>query len=532
MVETTHIDSFTSDHLPPRDQWPEFRFALPELQYPEEMNVATVLLDGSIEAGYGDKVAVIAADHEWTYYELATQVDRIARVLTEDLGMVTGNRVLIRGFNNAKHIAIWLAIVKAGGVVVDSMPLLRERELRKYIAKARINLALCDYRLINELAPLMKGDSTIERVVCFGESELEAYMAEKPGSFKAARTLAEDVALLSFTSGTTGEPKATVHFHRDVLAMADTVARHVLKPDPDDVFTGSPPFAFTFGLGALVIFPLRFGCTTLLIEQPSPEALLDAIEHGATMMFTAPTMYRALLSQVGGRDLKRLRKCVSAGEHLPKATWEAWHEKTGIQIIDGIGATEMIHIFISAAEGEIRPGATGKVVPGYEACVLGEDFKPLPLGNTGRLAVRGPTGCRYLDDTARQANYVVNGWNVTGDIYRTDRDGYFWFVARADDMIVSSGYNIGGPEVEEALMRHPAVRECAVIGVPDTARGMVVKAVIVPTPGVKTDDQLVKQIQDFVKDEIAPYKYPRIIEFVETLPKTQTGKIRRFELRE
>lgn len=531
MTQTSHLDRFAFDHLPPRDLWPVMTFDLPELQYPEVLNAAAALLDGAVGAGFGGKVAVIGADHTWTYDQLNGQVNRIAHVLVEDLGLVPGNRVLVRGFNNAMHMAIWLAVVKAGGIVVDSMPLLRTQELRKYIARARIDLALCDQRLADALEPLLGGETTLERMVCFGGSELESLMTDKADTFDAVPTLAEDVVLLGFTSGTTGEPKATMHFHRDILAMADTAARHVIRPEPDEVFTGSPPFAFTFGLGALVIFPMRFGCTTRLIETPSPDALLDAIAAGATTLFTAPTMYRVLLERLDEVDDGSLRKCISAGEHLPLATWEAWHDRTGIGIIDGLGATEMIHIFISASGDDIRPGATGKAVPGYEACILDDDDQPLPPGATGRLAVRGPTGCRYLDDP-RQRDYVVNGWNVTGDIFRMDGDGYFWYVARADDMIISSGYNIAGPEVEEALMRHAAVLECAVVGAPDPDRGQIVKAFIVPKADVKTDDALTKDIQTFVKAEIAPYKYPRAIEFLDALPKTQTGKIQRFGLRE
>jgi 2-aminobenzoate-CoA ligase len=531
MVESAHVDSFTRDNLPPRDQWPVMTFDLPKLQYPDQLNAAAALLDSPLSAGFGDKTAVIADDHSWTYAELNAAVNRIANVLVQDLGVVPGNRVLIRGPNNAMTMAIWLAVLKAGAVAVATMPLLRAPELKKYIAKAKVALALTDYRLRDELDRAAEEAAELERIVAFGESELEDLMKDRDDSFDAVPTSAEDVALLGFTSGTTGQPKATMHFHRDVLAMADTAARHVIQPEESEVFTGSPPFAFTFGLGALVVFPMRFHCTTMLIEKPSVDALLDAIEKGATTLFTAPTMYRVLMSHLGGRNMNALRKCISAGEHLPKVTWEEWHEHTGLKIIDGLGATEMIHIFISAAGDDIRPGATGKAVPGYTACVLDENFEPLPPGSTGKLAVRGPTGCRYLDDP-RQSEYVVNGWNVTGDTYRMDEDGYFWYVARSDDMIVSAGYNIAGPEVEEALLQHAAVQECAVVGAPDEARGQVVKAYVVLKSEARSGGDLTKDLQDFVKAEIAPYKYPRIIEFVDALPKTATGKIQRFKLKE
>jgi len=384
-----------------------------------------------------------------------------------------------------------------------------------------------------ELEGAQKLAPVLQRIVTFGAGgELEERMARKSDQFAAVAMAIDDVAVLAFTSGTTGQPKATMHFHRDVLAMADTFARHVMRPEPDEIFTGSPPMAFTFGLGAVAVFPLRFGCTTVLLEQPSPEALLEAFaDHGVTTVSTAPTMYKALLDPIVARGRGTLRKCVSAGEHLPRPTCEAWYEATGLRIIDGIGSTEMTHIFISAAGADVRPGATGKVVPGYEACVLDDDFNPLPPGSTGKLAVRGPTGCRYMAD-ARQRKYVVKGWNVTGDTYHMDEDGYFWFRARSDDMIVSAGYNIAGPEVEAALSGHEAVAECAVVGSPDPARGHIVKAFVVLKPGLDPSDALVKDMQDFVKSAIAPYKYPRAVEFVTSLPKTGTGKIQRFRLRQ
>lgn len=531
MAETAHVDTFARDNLPPRDQWPVFKFDLPELQYPDRLNAADALIEGARSAGLGSKTAVIAADHTWTYDELARAVNRIANVLVDDLGIVPGNRVLIRGPNNAMFMGVWLAVLKVGAVAVSTMPLLRAPELKKYIAKARVSHALCDHRLRDELDKAKSRSPELHDVVCYGNGELEGMMDGASEDFEAVSTAVDDVALLGFTSGTTGDPKATMHFHRDVLAMTDTAARYVIRPESDEVFTGSPPFAFTFGLGAFLAFPMRFHCTVMLLEQPSPDAILDAIEDGATTLFTAPTMYRALMGKFAGRNTNRLRKCISAGEHLPKATWEEWYEHTGIRIIDGLGATELTHIFIAAAGDDIRPGATGKVVPGYEACVLDENYQPLPPGSTGYLAVCGPTGCRYLADE-RQKSYVINGWNVTGDTYRMDEDGYFWYLARADDMIISSGYNIAGPEVEEILMKHHAVLECAVIGVPDAARGQIVKAFVVVKPDVSVGAALIKELQDFVKAEIAPYKYPRAVEFLDALPKTQTGKIQRFKLKE
>jgi 2-aminobenzoate-CoA ligase len=465
----------------------------------------------------------------WTYGELLTRANQIARVLVEDLGVVPGGRVLLRGPNNPWLVACWFGVLKAGGVVVTTMPLLRAGEIRTIGEMAQIGLALCDHRFVDDLT---KAGLDSMRTVTYGGGDLDEMAAAKDGSFDDVVTANDDVALLAFTSGTTGKPKATMHFHRDVLAIADTFSKHVLKPMPDDVFTGTPPLAFTFGLGGLVVFPLRVGASTLLIEKATPDELFDHVaRHRVSVLFTAPTAYRAILPKLSGIDVSSLRRCVSAGETLPKPTWEAFHQATGIRIIDGIGATELLHIFISAADDDIRPGSTGKPVPGFTAAVLGPDLQPVPDGEIGRLAVKGPVGCRYLADE-RQLVYVQGGWNLTGDAYVRDSDGYFWFQARSDDMIISSGYNIAGPEVESALMRHDHVMECGVVGAPDVDRGMVVAAFVVLREGVPRTDETVKALQDFVKQEIAPYKYPRRITFVDELPRTNTGKLQRFVLRE
>jgi 2-aminobenzoate-CoA ligase len=530
---TAHLDTFARDNLPPREEWPELLLDLPELRYGDRVNAASRLLDESL-GEFGDRPCVHLPDGgSWTYAELARRSNQIARVLTEDLGLVPGNRVLLRAANTPELIACWFAVLKAGGVAVTTMPLLRAGELEKVIDKAEISHALTDARIADELTEAAARRSVLERVMTFGPGgELDGLAAGKPADFPAIQTAADDVALIAFTSGTTGAPKGCIHFHRDILAVCDTFARTILAPRPEDVFTGTPPLAFTFGLGGLVLFPLRFGASTVPLAAPSPEAMLAAIEErGVTTLFTAPTAYRALLRLEDLSALRSLRTCVAAGEMLPAATSEEWFERTGIRIVDGIGATEMLHIFISAPPGSVRPGATGVPVPGYEARVFDEEMRELPPGEVGRLAVRGPTGCRYLADE-RQAEYVIDGWNVTGDAYRKDSDGYFWFEARADDMIVSSGYNISGPEVEAALQRHPAVLECAVVASPDEQRGSVVKAFVVNSPDALADPALVEELQVYVKSAIAPYKYPRRIEFVDELPRTQTGKVQRFRLRQ
>jgi 2-aminobenzoate-CoA ligase len=531
MIPSAHVDTFARDNLPPREEWPDFLFNLPELAYPERLNCVTELIDRWIASGDGGRTCLIAADGTWTYAQLAERVNRIANVLVRDLGLVSGNRVLLRGANNPTMIAAYLAVLKAGGVVVATMPLLRAKEIAYPLAKARIRLALCDHRLAEE----MEKAKVDARVVYWGggaPDALETLMA-RPGydSFQACDTASDDVCLIGFTSGTTGEPKGTMHFHRDMLATCDSYGRYVLHAQASDRFIGSPPLAFTFGLGGLVLFPMRVGAATILPEKTAPDDLLSAIEQfGATVCFTAPTAYRAMLGKLAGRNVASLRKCVSAGEALPLATFEAWQAATGLKILDGIGATEMLHIFIGSPEQDIRPGATGRPVPGYEARVVGDDGKELPPGTVGRLAVRGPTGCRYLADP-RQRQYAQRGWNVTGDTYRMDADGYFWYQARSDDMIVSAGYNIAGPEVESALLTHPAVAECGVVGAPDEERGQIVKAYVVLRTGFAGDAAVTRVLQEHVKATIAPYKYPRAIEYVTTLPRTQTGKLQRFELR-
>jgi 2-aminobenzoate-CoA ligase len=535
MTPSAHLDSFARDNLPPRAQWPDFLFDLPELKYPDRINCAVDLLDRWIATGQGDRPCLISPAERLSYAQLAERVNRIANVLTRDLGLLPGHRVLLRGPNSPTMVAAYLAVIKAGGVVVATMPLLRAKEIAYPVTKAKIRLAFCDHRLADEMEKTLPLAGELERVVYWGSGTpdaLEALMA-KPGyeHFTACDTASDDVCLIAFTSGTTGEPKGTMHFHRDMLATCDSYGRHVLRAQATDRFMGSPPLAFTFGLGGLVLFPLRVGAATILLERAGPDDLLAAAaQFGATVCFTAPTAYRAMLAKLAEHDVSSLRKCVSAGETLPQATFDAWHAATGIKILDGIGATEMLHIFIGSPEDEIRPGATGRPVPGYEARVVDAGGNEVPPNTLGRLAVRGPTGCRYLADK-RQRVYVRDGWNITGDTYLMDADGYFWYQARSDDMIVSAGYNIAGPEVETALLTHPAIAECGVVGAPDAERGQIVKAYVVLRPGHSGDAALTKLLQDYVKASIAPYKYPRAIEYVTALPRTQTGKLQRFELR-
>src|SRR6476659_7838139 len=535
---SAHVDSFARDNLPPFEQWPELLLKRPEFQYPERLNVGVELTDKMVERGFGDHTALIGNGRRRTYKELADWSHRPAHALTENYGVKPGHRVLIRSGNNPALVAAWLAASKAGAVVVNTMPLLRAGELGKIVDKAQIGLALTDSRIADELVACAKDSRFLKKVINFDgtanhDAELDRVALSKAVKFEAVRTGRDDVALLGFTSGTTGEPKRTMHFHRDLLIIADGYAKEVLGVGPDDVFVGSPPLAFTFGLGGLAIFPLRFGATATLLENASPANMIQIIEtYKATICFTAPTAYRAMLAAMEqGADLSSLRTAVSAGETLPGPVFEDWRHKTGKSMLDGIGTTELLHIFISNRVDDAHPGVTGRPVTGYEARIVDAEMKTVKPGTVGRLAVRGPTGCRYLAD-ARQKSYVDGGWNLTGDAYFQDEEGRFHFAARADDMIVSAGYNIAGPEVESALLSHADVGECAVIGVADVDRGQIVTAYVVLKAGVEGDAACVKRLQDHVKAVIAPYKYPRAVKFVDALPKTQTGKIQRFKLRQ
>lgn len=543
MQPTAHVDTFAHDNLPPENQWPVLLLDNPDVAYPARLNCAAELLDRAIEAGHGDRPAVWSDNngtpHATSYLQLRELVDRSAHVLAEDMGLQPGNRVLLRGPNTLQMAVALLAALKAGLVVVPTMPLLRAKELKQFIDKAQIGAALCDVRLADELSRCMDPAdeafcSNLKQVRYFNDDapdSLESLAASKPATFMPCDTASDDVCLIAFTSGTTGTPKGCMHFHRDVLAMCDLFPRHVLKPTADDVFCGTPPLAFTFGLGGLVCFPLRVGASTVLVEKLTPAMLLEIVERfHATIMFTAPTFYRQMAPLAKDHDISSLRKTVSAGEALPQATRDLWREATGIEMIDGIGGTEMIHIFISSAGADVRAGSIGRAVPGYVVQALDDSFEPVAPGVTGHLAVRGPTGCRYLADE-RQTKFVRGGWNLPGDAVSIDEDGYVFYQARADDMIVSSGYNIAGPEVETVLLQHPAVAECGVIGAPDDLRGQVVKAFVVLRPGFMPNDALVSELQNFVKSAAAAYKYPRIVTFIESLPRTETGKLKRAVLR-
>jgi 2-aminobenzoate-CoA ligase len=535
-LRSAHVDTFASENLPPRDLWPVIKtIGIPELEYPTRLNAAVELLDRHVESGSGARPCLRNESGVWSYRKLLQCSNRIANLLVSR-GLVPGERVLLRGANSPMLAACWFAVIKAGGIAVATMSQMRAQELVAIINKARIKYALCEEGLAEELVQAQGRAPALEKIIPYGNphaADPPPWLNDYSSEFANVATLQDDIALIAFSSGTTGEPKATMHVHRDLLAVCDTFSRYVLKPEAEDIFCGSPPLAFTFGLGGLLLFPMRVGASTVLLPKATAESLLRAIErHRCTICFTAPTLYRSMLELVPGSDLASLRKCVSAGERLPLAVFEAWRKATELRIIDGIGSTEMLHIFISAAGDEIRPGATGKPVPGYGAIVVDDAGRPVPANTPGRLAVRGPTGCRYLNAPELQRRYVQNGWNITGDSYRVDDDGYFWYEGRTDDMIVSAGYKISAVEVEAALMGHPKVAECAVIGAPNPERGEIVKAFVILNGAMPADDRLRRELQDYVKSQIAPYKYPRAIEFVPALPHSSTGKLQRARLRE
>ena len=535
--ESAHVDTFARDHLPSGELWPVMESSgLAELEYPVRLNAAVELLDRMVERGFGANPCLRTEDGVWSYAELLDCANRIANLMVSGLGLVAGERVLLRDANTPMMAACWFAVLKAGGIAVATMPQLRANELAQVIKKAKIKYALCAQEFSEELEKAQRAAPDLEKLVLFRTEDcagLEAQLKHQPAQFSNVLTSHDDVAMIAFSSGTTGEAKATMHFHRDMLAVCDCFSKYILKPEPRDIFCGSPPLAFTFGLGGLLLFPMRVGASTLLQPKVTAEGLLQAIERpGCTVLFTAPRLYRLMADLASLFNLSSLKKCVSAGETLPLPVFEAWQRATGIKIIDGIGSTELLHIFISCNGDDVRPGATGKPVPGYQAAVVDEQGTPVAPNTVGRLAVRGPTGCRYLDAPEQQRQYVQNGWNITGDAYRMDEDGYFWYVARIDDLIVSSGYKISGPEIEAALLNHPSVMECAVIGVPDLERGQIVKAFVVLCQGHPANDAMCRELQSYVKTQIAPYKYPRAIEFVTALPRTATGKIQRFRLRE
>lgn len=545
MEATGHTDQFARNHLPPLEQWPVLLLENnADVNYPKRLNAATELLGNQIALGFGDNVALQwvedGTEKQITYQELDALSNQIAHVFVEDMGLISGNRLLLRGPNNLMMAASWLAALKAGLVTIPTMPLLRSVELKAILDKAEIQAAVCDARLADELNFCMDSShpnhsEKLKMALFFNdsaESSLENRAKNKPTSFTPCDTAADDVCLIAFTSGTTGQPKGCMHFHRDVLIMCDTFAKHILRLTPEDKVCGTPPLAFTFGLGGLLCFPLRVGASSVLAEGLNPKSLLEYIDRfGITMTFTAPTFYRQMAAQVGNYSLASLKNTVSAGEALPLATRELWKTATGIEMIDGIGGTEMIHVYISSRPENVRPGAIGQVVPGFEVRVVDDNLQPVPNGTVGRLAIRGPVGCRYLSDP-RQQQFVQDGWNLPGDTFIMDDDGYLFYQARNDDMIVSSGYNIAGPEVEDCLLKHPAVAECGVVGVPDDLRGQILKAFIVLKDEAQPNDELIKEIQDFVKQNAAPYKYPRAIEFVDSLPRTETGKLQRFVLRQ
>ena len=524
-------DNFAQNNLPEPSFQPDYLFLdLPQFNHPENLNCVERLLDDHIANGKGSNVCLKTFSETWTYNDLFEKSNQIAHVLVDDLGLQPGNRVLLRSCNNPMMVACWFAILKVGGIVVATMPLLRSKELKTLIDCAEISHVICDSSLADEIN-LVKSDF-LKSVSFYRNGSIDELMQSKPKTFQNYNTKADDVAIIGFTSGTTGNPKMTAHYHKDILNICEAFPNYSLQPTENDIFTGSPPIGFTFGLGGLVLFPMYFGASSFLIEKPSPDVLLEVIQNEKiTICFTAPTAWRILTEKSKDYDLSSLRRCISAGETLPFKIWEDWYNATGLKIIDGIGATEMLHIFISSNQENMKPGSTGIAITGYEAKIIDKNGNDVPYDSPGRLAVRGITGCKYLNRPEKQQEYVENGWNITGDIFKQDQDGYFWFVARGDDMIISSGYNIAAIEVESVLLTHNEILECAVVGLPDEERGMLVCANIVLKNQANASTELAKNIQNWFKENAAPYKYPRVINFLDKLPKTETGKIQRFKLK-
>ncbi|MFZ9314779.1 MAG: AMP-binding protein [Burkholderiaceae bacterium] len=549
-------DRFVHDRLPPPTQQPQILRARPEFQFPQAFNLTDFLFEkGSAHRGPNAPLfqGLEPGSAALSYRQAAERADQIAHLVRTRLGLASGSRVLIHAPNSAETALVWLGLVKAGMVAVATMPLLRAKELGKVIRKAEIAWAVVHPALVQEVVLAAQEAPSLQQIITLGVPATEmpaplyagalgdllatkvANAVHAPNPPFVADTDGDDIALLAFTSGTTGDPKAVVHTHHDVAAACEAWPRAVLRPRPTDLVVGSPPLAFTFGLGGMLVFPMWAGASVYYPNtRYTPETLVQTIAQvGATTCYTAPTFYRQMVEHIPEGGLPSLTTCVSAGEALPPAIRDLWRNKTGIELTDGIGATEMFHIFISSAPEEVRAGAIGRVVPGYEAQVVDDEGKPLADGEIGRLRVRGPTGCRYLADP-RQTNYVKDGWNYPGDAFRRDAEGYFYYQSRTDDMIISAGYNISGLEVESVLLTHPAVAECGVVGAPDEERGMRVKAFVVVKPDHRDHDPvaLTRDLQDYVKATIAPYKYPREIVFVQTLPRTETGKLQRFRLRE
>ncbi len=531
---------------PPRELWPRFGLDFPEArEWPAKLNIAEVLVDDNLKRG--DKPAILYEDRQIKYRELQLMINKFGNAL-KVLDVKPYDRVMLRLPNIPEFIVSSLAVQKLGAVSVPTFTLLKAKELSYIASDCEAKVLITTPSLLEDVEKAKGELKTIRHIVLADAkpSEVEApYIAfdylmddfKEATGLEPVRVDQDEVTLLLYTSGTTGPPKGCIHTHRHYLAVADCYAKNVLQAREDDVWGGPPTMAFAYGHTGLICNPLRHGATTSLVGSGrfEPASMFQLIEkHGISVFYGVPTAYRtmvALKHERGKYDFSSLRVCVTAGEPCPPSLYYTIKEFFGCEVLEHMGCTELFNGFISTRFGQVKPGSMGLAVPGYDVRILGDDGNEVKTGEVGHLAVAGPIGIRYWKLPEKQAESVRNGWNHTGDMAYKDEEGFFWFASRSDDIIKTAAYRVSPHEVEEALIKHGAVAEAGVIGVPDLERGQIIKAFIVLKPDHKPSSRLEEELRVFVKDQIAPYKAPKEVEFVKELPKTETGKIRRAELK-
>ena len=542
------------EYLPPEEMRPEKVYSIPEVQdYPARLNPARELLDRNVEEGRGGKPALLFQDRVITYGALAEQANRLGNVLASH-GVEEEDRVVILSPNQPLSLVANFAALKLGAVPVPASPLLSPPEVSWVINNSEAR-ALLVHTAMLPLVEKARPEFSSEPVVLglappsdeLSKADVESVlplMEKADAALEAVLREKDRVGILLYTSGTTGKPKGVVHLVEEILAVADTFGHYGWKLRDDDVVFSPAPLAFAAGYGAMAIIPFRFGAAVSIMPRFEPEAAFETVQqHHATVLTILPTSYRKMLQVEGAEkrfDLSSVRMCTGGGEALTAETYGQWLDRFGLEIFEGFGTTEMFYVFVSVAVTEkAKPGSIGTPVPGYEVKVVSEEGNEVGPGEIGRMVAKGPTGTLYwrpqeengrLMESQRHA-VVGKGWNVVGDYLYGDEDGYFWFVSREDDLIKSSGYRIGPEEIEMVILKHPAVADAGVIGVPDPVRGQNTKAFVVLTEGYAPSGELKQEIIDFCRNDIAVYKLPREVEFVETLPRTVTGKLLRRVLR-